>query len=567
MTGRPWLKNYPTGMPEEINADRYGSIPELLAAVTAEYGELPAFHNLGHDLSYAEVDRLSRDFAAYLQSLPGLGQGDRVAVMSPNLLQYPVAVFGILRAGMTVVNVNPLYTAPEVEHQLADAGAKAIVIVENFAATLQAALPRTAIEHVIVTAVADQLPAPRRWLINAAVKFVKKMVPHWAIAGAVRWRDALAAGARLSLTPVAINAREDVAFLQYTGGTTGVTKGAMLTHRNMLANLEQMRLWVSSSFVPGQEVVIAPLPLYHVFSLSSTLAFMQMGARTVLITNPRDMKTFIAELARWKFSVMTGVNTLFAGLMNAPGFKALDFSAMKVVVGGGSAVQRGVAERWFGMTGHHIVEAYGLTETSPGVCANVLGSPWSGSVGLPTPSTRVSIRNDQFEPLPLWSGVGSSEACIGEICVSGPQVMKGYWNAPEDTAAVMQDGWLKTGDVGYMDEEGRITLTDRKRDMILVSGFNVYPGEVENVVSMLPGVLECGAVGVPDEHSGEAVRVVIVKRDPSLTREAVIEHCRSHLTGYKRPRQVEFVAALPKNSVGKVLRRELRNLPHPTMPV
>ena len=564
MSDMPWLANYPSGIPATIDPDRYASIPAFLAHAVAEYRDLPAFHNLGTDLSYAEVDQLSRDFAAYLQGL-GLVQGDRVAIMSPNLLQYPIALFGILRAGMTVVNVNPLYTAPEVEHQLADAGAKAIVIVENFAATLQKAIAKTPVKHVIVTAAADMLPAPKRWLINAVIKYVKKMVPAWNLPGAVWWRDALAQGAQRELAPVSID-REDIAFLQYTGGTTGVSKGAMLTHRNMLANLEQSGIWVSKSFVKGQEVVIAPLPLYHVFSLTSTLSFMQWGARTVLITNPRDMKGFIKELTKWPFSIMTGVNTLFAGLMNAPGFKELDFSHLKLVVGGGTAVQRGVAERWYGLTGHHIMEAYGLTETSPGVSSNPLNSPWSGTIGLPVCSTEVSIRDDEFRPLPLWDGQGTPEHCTGEICVRGPQVMKGYWNQPEETAKVLQDGWLKTGDVGFMDSRGYLTLTDRKKDMILVSGFNVYPGEVENVISMLPGVLECGAVGVPDEHSGEAVKVVIVKRDATLTKDEVTAHCRTQLTGYKRPRQIEFADNLPKSPVGKILRRELRDPVKPSAP-
>ena len=555
-----WLKNYPAGMPAEINPDVFMSIPDLFENVVSKFADRPAFHNLGYTMDFAELNRLSRDFAAYLQGLPGMAKGDRVAIMLPNLLQYPVAVFGVLRAGMTVVNVNPLYTPRELQHQLRDSGAKVIVVLENFANTLQQVCADTPVKQVITTQVGDMLPIPKRWLVNTVIKKVKKMVPDWNIAGAISFRTALARGAALPLAPVAIG-REEIAFLQYTGGTTGVSKGAMLSHRNILANLEQTGVWISGSFKEATEVVIAPLPLYHIFCLTCTLSFMKWGSMTVLITNPRDMPAFVKELGQWKFSVLTGVNTLFNGLMNTPGFDQLDFSALKVVVGGGAAVQRPIAERWQQVTGHAITEAYGLTETSPGVCCVPLGAPWNGSIGLPVPSTDVSIRDDDFNELSPWTGVGNIEAHTGEICIRGPQVMLGYWNNPEETAKVMQDGWLKTGDVGHVDAAGYFTITDRKKDMILVSGFNVYPNEIESVVASHPGVLECGAVGVPDEKSGEAVKVVIVRKDPGLTKEAMIAHCKTQLTGYKLPRHFEFRDALPKTPIGKVLRRELRDAP------
>ncbi len=558
MSGKIWLKNYPPGIPHEIDPDRFGSIADLFDQIVARFADRPAYHSLGHTLSYATLDRLSRDFAAFLQGLPGLGKGERVAIMSPNLLQYPVALFGILRAGMTVVNVNPLYTPRELEHQLKDSGAKAIVIVENFAQTLEEVIGKTSVEHVISTQIGDLLPAPKRWLLNFVVKTVKKMVPRWRIDRAITFRAALARGATASFAPAALT-REDIAFLQYTGGTTGVAKGAMLTHRNMLANLEQTGIWVSGTFKEGAEIVIAPLPMYHIFCLTSTMSFMKWGSLIVLIANPRDLPGFVKELGKWKWSVMTGVNTLFNGLLNMPGFDRLDFSAVKVVVGGGAAVLRPVAERWKQVTGISITEAYGLTETSPGVCANPLEAPWRGTIGLPFPSTDVSIRDEDFSELPVWTGEGDIDKHTGEICVHGPQVMKGYWNQSEETAKVFQDGWLKTGDVGHEDAEGYFTITDRKKDLIVVSGFKVFPNDVEGVVASHPGVLECGVVGVPDEKTGEAVKAVIVKKDPGLTAEAVIAHCRAGLTSYKLPRHVEFRDALPKSPIGKVLRRELRD--------
>ncbi|MDQ5918137.1 MAG: long-chain acyl-CoA synthetase [Pseudomonadota bacterium] len=477
MTDKIWLKHYPAGMAPEIDADRYDSLPDLLEKTVGKFAERPAFHNLGRSISYRELDALSRNFAAYLQSLPGMAPGDRVAIMSPNLLQYPVALFGVLRAGMTVVNVNPLYTPRELEHQLKDSGAKAMVIVENFAATLQQVLANVPVKHVITTQIGDMLPAPKRWLINFVIKKVRKMVPDWQIDGTVTLNAALTRGEALPFTPVPV-AREDIAFLQYTGGTTGVSKGAMLTHRNILANLEQTGMWISASFKEGEEIVVAPLPMYHIFCLTSTMSFMKWGSLIVLITNPRDMPGFVKELGHWKFSVMTGVNTLFNGLLNTPGFDKLDFSALKVVIGGGAAVQKPVAERWQQVTGSYLTEAYGLTETSPGVCCIPLNTPWNGSIGLPIPSTDVTIRDENFNTLPVWNGEGDIEKHTGEICVNGPQVMKGYWNNPAETANVLQDGWLKTGDIGFLDAEGRVTLTDRKKDVILVSGFNVYPNEI-----------------------------------------------------------------------------------------
>jgi len=552
-----WLKEYPAGVPAEIDAGRYASIPDLIAEGVRRFGDKPAYNNFGCGMSYAELDRHSRDFAAFLQGLPGMKKGERVAIMSPNLMQYPVALIGVLRAGMTVVNVNPLYTPRELEHQLKDSGTKAIVIVENFAGTLQQVIQKTQVEHVITTQLGDLLPSPKRWVVNFVVKRLKKMVPDWRIDGAIGLRAALARGAGAQFTPVSLT-QEDIAFLQYTGGTTGLSKGAMLTHRNILANIEQVGAWLGGNLKDGEEVLISPLPMYHIFCLTTTLFFMKVGAQNVLITNPRDLPAFVKELGQWKWSVLAGVNTLFNGLLNTPGFSDLDFSGIKIVVGGGAAVQKPVAEKWQQVTGHYLTEAYGLTETSPAASFNPLGAPWNGSIGLPISSTEFSIRDDDFNELPLWTGEGDIEKSTGEICIRGPQVMKGYWQLPGETAKVLRDGWLKTGDVGNMNTKGYVTITDRKKDMILVSGFNVYPNEIEAVLAMHPGVLECAAVGVPDERSGEAVKVVIVKKDPGLSKESVIEHCKRELTGYKIPKYVEFRDTLPKTPIGKILRRELR---------
>ena len=560
MTEKVWLKHYPKGIPAEIDYSAYTSVKQLFESCCAKFKDLSAYSNFGCTISYAELDAKTRDFAAFLQSLPGLAKGDRVAIMMPNLLQYPIAIFGILRAGMIVVNVNPLYTPRELEHQLKDSGAKAILIVENFATTLQQVIKATPVEHVITTQIGDMLPIPKRWIVNFVIKNVKKMVPDWRIDGAMTFRTALARGESAQYKPVEMTL-DDLAFLQYTGGTTGLSKGAMLTHRNIVANLHQSGAWISGTFTEGKEVVVSPLPMYHIFCLTATLSFMKWGAVNVLITNPRDLPAFITELKKWRWTVLTGVNTLFNGLLNTPGFDQLDFSSVNVVLGGGAAVQKAVAERWQQVTGKALTEAYGLTETSPGASINPMNSPWNGSIGLPLPSTEFSIRNDDFVELPLWSGEGNIEASTGEICIKGPQVMKGYWQQPEETTKVMKDGWLLTGDVGHMDSKGFVFITDRKKDMILVSGFNVYPNEIEGVVAGCPGVLECASVGVPDEKSGEAVKIVVVKKDPNLTKEQIIEYCKANLTGYKVPRVVEFRTDLPKTPVGKILRRELRDKP------
>ncbi len=558
MAEKVWLKSYPPHVPATIDDKPYRSISDLFTQSARKYADRGAFSNLGLTITYRELDRLSDQFAAFLQGLPGMQKGDRVALMMPNLMQYPVALFGIFKAGMVVVNVNPLYTPRELEHQLKDSGAKAILIVENFASTLQQVIKSTPVQHVITTQIGDMLPIPKRWIVNTVIKKVKKMVPDWRIDGAISFREAMSRGAAGQLKPVDLGLT-DIAFLQYTGGTTGVSKGAVLTHHNLVANLTQSGAWISRDFKEGEEIAVSPLPLYHIFSLNSMLSFMKWGALNVLITNPRDLPAFIVELKKFRFSVLTGVNTLFNGLLNTPGFSELDFSTLKVVIGGGAAVQKSVAEQWQKVTGKFLTEAYGLTETSPGATANPLGTPWNGSIGLPFPSTEISIRSDDFVELPLWDGKGEIEKSTGEICVKGPQVMQGYWQRPEDTAKSIRDGWLLTGDVGHMDTKGYVTITDRKKDMILVSGFNVYPNEIEGVVQMHPGVLECASVGVPDEKSGEAVKVVVVKKDPNLTKEDVIEHCRKHLTGYKMPKVVEFRTDLPKTPVGKILRRELRD--------
>ncbi|HET7650287.1 MAG TPA: long-chain-fatty-acid--CoA ligase [Gammaproteobacteria bacterium] len=548
-----WLKEYPAGVPAEINTGAYASIKAVLEESFAKFAELPAFTNMGTALSYAEIDAQSRRFAAYLQKVAGLNKGDRVALMMPNLLQYPVALFGILRAGMVAVNVNPLYTSHELEHQLTDSGARAIVILENFATTLQQVVGKTGVQHVIVTAIGDLLGFPKRPIVNFVVRRVKKMVPPWRIAGARSFRDVLAEGARHQPDDVALT-HDDIAFLQYTGGTTGVSKGAVLTHGNMVANVLQASAWLGSSLERKQEVVITALPLYHIFSLTANcMVFITLGGTNVLITNPRDLPTFVKTLAGVRFSVITGVNTLFNALLHAPGFEKLDFSALKLALGGGMAVQRAVAEHWKQVTGVPIVEAYGLTETSPAACINPLDlKDYNSSIGLPIPSTEVSIRDDSGNELPV--------AEVGEICIRGPQVMRGYWNRPDETAKVLSpDGWLRTGDMGRFDERGYVYIVDRKKDMILVSGFNVYPNEVEDVVMMHPGVRECAAVGIPNEHSGEVVKLFVVKKDPALTGEELIAHCHKYLTGYKVPKFVEFRQELPKSNVGKILRRELRD--------
>lgn len=548
-----WLKEYPVGVPTEIDLNEFASLKDILEKSCQRFADLPAYSNMGVTLRYRDIDRLSRDFSAWLQAR-GLSKGDRVAIMMPNALQYPIALFGALRAGLTVVNINPLYTPRELAHQLIDSGAMAIVIIENFAHTLQEVLAKTPIKTVITTELGDLFPFLKRRLVNFVVKYVKKRVPAWNIPGAIPFRRVLSEGAEQALNPVPLN-HDDLAFLQYTGGTTGVSKGAMLTHGNLVANLQQASAWLGSVSKPGEETIITALPLYHIFSLTvNGLTFMKAGGHNILITNPRDMPGFVKELGKVRFTVISGVNTLFNGLLHTPGFDRLDFSALKLSVAGGMAAQRAVAEHWRRVTGTSLIEGYGLTEASPLASCNPLTLPeYNGSIGLPLPSTELSIRDDEDRE----RGIGPGE--IGEICIRGPQVMRGYWQQPEETAKVMtEDGYLRTGDIGYVDEQGYTRIVDRKKDMILVSGFNVYPNEIEDVVVQHPGVLEAAAIGAPDEKSGEMVKIVVVKKDPALTAEALIAHCREHLTSYKVPRCVEFRDELPKSNVGKILRRMLR---------
>ena len=552
MTARRWLDSYTRGVPADIDPDTYSSLVALLEASFERFAERPAFTNLGTTLTYADVERQSRAFAAYLQSLPGLAPGDRVAIMLPNTLQYVVALAGLLRAGFVAVNVNPMYTVPELEHQLADSGAKAIVVLENFAHTVALALPKTALTAVIVTRLGDHCAAPKRWIVNFVVRYVRQLVRPYFIDGAVAYRTALAQGARLTYRRPQIGGR-DLAFLQYTGGTTGLAKGAMLTQRNMVANALQAAAWAKPFFTPHSGVVVTPLPLYHVYSLTANLlCFVELGGHNLLITDPRDLRSFIAELRRTPFAFMTGVNTLYNALLHAKDFETVDFSALRVSMGGGMAVQREVATRWQAVTGVPIAQGYGLTEASPIVCGNPLDrKEFDGSVGLPFPSTEVGIFDEQGGEL------GTNE--VGEICVRGPQVMAGYWQRPDETARVLfGDGWLRTGDVGRMDAAGYVFIEDRKKDVIVVSGFKVYPNEVEDVATQQAGVLEAAAIGVPDEQSGEAVKLFVVRKDPKLTEADVLAHARLNLTGYKRPKYVEFVNDLPKTNVGKVLRRALK---------
>lgn len=554
---RPWLSSYPTGVPAEIDLDEFPSIVSVLESSFEQYRDRPAFTNLGKTLAYDDIDRLSRQFAAYLLGELKLKKGDRVAIMMPNCLQYPIATFGILRAGLVVVNHNPLYTARELRHQLKDSGAKAIVVLDNFGHTVQEVLADTDVTQVITTGLGDMLGFPKGAIVNFMLKHVKKMVPDYNIPSAIRFKDALTLGQRHTLPQVAIEPG-DIAFLQYTGGTTGVAKGAILTHRNLVANMQQAAAWIGTNMTMGQEIIITAIPLYHIFALTAnSLVFMKFGGMNYLITNPRDMPGFVKELGKVKFTAITGVNTLFNGLLNTPGFDKIDFSNLKLTLGGAMAVQRAVADRWKKVTGVTLVEAYGLTETSPAACINPLDlAEYNGAIGLPIPSTDACVKDDDGKELAMGE--------VGELCIKGPQVMKGYWQRPDETANVIDnEGWLHTGDMARMDEKGYFYIVDRKKDMILVSGFNVYPNEVEDVIALMPGVLEVAAVGVPDEKSGEAVKVVIVKKDPGLTVEQVKAHARENLTGYKQPRFVEFRTELPKTNVGKILRRELRDPPAP----
>ncbi|WIM06603.1 MAG: AMP-binding protein [Candidatus Nitricoxidivorans perseverans] len=554
---KKWLKSYPAGIPAEIDAGEFRCIGDLFERSVAAFGSRVAFISMGRPASYAQMGRLARDFAACCQSM-GLTKGARIALMLPNVLQYPVCLFGALRAGLTVVNCNPLYTPRELAHQLSDSGAEAIVVLESFAHVVQAAIGGTSVRHVLVTRLGDMLGPIRGAVVDFVVRHVKKKVPAWRLPQSVAWRAAMARGAAASPAPVDVGP-DDIAFLQYTGGTTGVAKGAMLTHRNVVANLQQAHAWIRPFLREGEEIVITALPLCHIFALTANcLTFFRIGAANVLIANPRDIPAFVGELARHRFTAITGVSTLYGALLNHPDFAGLDFSRLRIALGGGMAVQRAVAERWQKVTGVPLIEAYGLTEASPAVAINPLDlTEFNGAIGLPIPSTEVAIRDDEGRDLPPGEP--------GELCVRGPQVMKGYWRRPEETAQVMMpDGFLRTGDVAVMDEKGFLRIVDRRKDMILVSGFNVYPNEVESVAMMHPGVLEAAAVGAPDPRTGEAVRLYVVRRDAALTAGMLIAHCRENLAPYKVPHRVVFCDELPKSGIGKVLRRALRDAAPPS---
>ncbi|CAH8194446.1 long-chain-fatty-acid--CoA ligase FadD [Vibrio aestuarianus] len=549
---KPWLSRYPSDVPETINPDTYPSLVEMFEQSVHKYADQPAFMNMGSVMTFRKLEERSRAFAAYLQNELKLKKGDRVALMMPNLLQYPVALFGVLRAGMIAVNVNPLYTPRELEHQLNDADAKAIVIVSNFANTLEQIVDNTPVKHVVLTSLGQMLPRAKGTLVDFVVKYVKGMVPKYDLPGAISMRKALHKGRRLQYVKPFMSG-DDIAFLQYTGGTTGVAKGAILTHRNMIANVLQAKGAYGPVLAEGRELVVTALPLYHVFALTvNCLLFVEMGGRNLLITNPRDIPGFIKELQKYPFTAITGVNTLFNALVNNEDFHELDFKNLKLSVGGGMAVQRAVAEQWKKVTGIHLLEGYGLTECAPLVTGNPYDlSDYSGAIGLPVPSTEVRIVDDEGNVLAYDQ--------VGELQVRGPQVMQGYWQRPEATKEVINaDGWLSTGDIVKFDEQGMLYIVDRKKDMILVSGFNVYPNEIEDVVALHGKVLEVAAIGQSHEVSGEVVKIYVVKRDPSLTKDEIITHCRKHLTGYKVPKLIEFREDLPKSNVGKILRRVLR---------
>ncbi|CBJ81368.1 acyl-CoA synthetase (long-chain-fatty-acid--CoA ligase) [Xenorhabdus bovienii str. Jollieti] len=547
-----WLKHYPADVPAEIDPDRYLSLIEMFENAVARYADQVAFINMGEVITFRKLEERSRAFAAYLQNGLGLKKGDRVALMMPNLLQYPVALFGVLRAGMVVVNVNPLYTPRELEHQLTDSGTSAIVIVSNFAHTLEKIVFNTQVKHVILTRMGDQLSRPKGTLVDFVVKYVKRLVPKYHLPDAISFRNVIHKGYRMQYVKPDVDG-DALAFLQYTGGTTGVAKGAMLTHRNMLANLEQGKANYAPLMAPGQELVVTALPLYHIFALTvNCLLFIELGGQNLLITNPRDINGTVKELSRYPFTALSGVNTLFNAWLNNPEFQKLDFSSLRLSVGGGMAVQRIVAEKWQNLTGCHLLEGYGLTECAPLVSGNPYNlTHYSGSIGFPVPSTEIKLVSDDGNEVPLEQA--------GEMWVRGPQVMKGYWNRPEATAEVLKDGWLATGDIANVDENGFLHIVDRKKDMILVSGFNVYPNEVEDVVSSHPKVLESAAIGVPNDNSGETVKIFVVRKDQSLTENELKTHCRRYLTGYKVPKLIEFRDELPKSNVGKILRKELRN--------
>ena len=547
-----WLKSYPTGMPEEVPTPPFKSVRDLFEQAFEKYPNNAAYTNMGRTLDYAELDRLSMQFACYLQKTLGLMRGERVAIMLPNLLQYPVAMCGIFRAGLVVVNVNPLYTARELSHQLKDSGSKCIIILENFAHILEDVIADTDVTHVVTTGIGDLLSWPKSTITNLVLRYVKKSVPAYKFANSITFRQALRAGSGKVLDEVDIG-YADIAYLQYTGGTTGVSKGAMLSHRNMVYNVQQTITWQGDAYEGVQPIVaVTALPLYHIFSLQGNcLTVMAQGGQNLLITNPRDFEGFAKEISRFEFNMFTGVNTMFASLMDTPGFSSIDFSFMRVCIGGGMAVQPTIAKEWKEKTGCTILQGYGLTETSPAAVVCRIDSDFTGTIGLPLPSTEVMIAGDDGNPLPINE--------VGEICIRGPQVMEGYWQRPAETAEVMlPGGWLRSGDVGRMDEDGYIFIEDRKKDMILVSGFNVYPNEIENVVVELDGILEAAAIGLPDERSGEIVKVFAVRKDDSVTEQDIMDHCRKNLTGYKRPKIIEFRDELPKTNVGKILRRALR---------
>lgn len=547
-----WLSSYPTGVPETINPEKYASLVSMFEDSVRRYADRPAYINMGKVITYRRLEVLSRAFAAYLQNDLKLKKGDRVAIMMPNLLQYPVALFGILRAGMVVVNVNPLYTPRELEHQLNDSGAKAVVIVSNFAHTLEKVVRNTAVEHVILSRLGDMFSPAKRTVFNFVVKYIKKLIPKYDLPNAISFRSALSMGKISEYIRPNIHVH-DIAILQYTGGTTGLAKGAMLTHRNLLANIEQIRAAYAPVLNGEQELVVTALPLYHIFALSlNCLLLVELGGTNLLITNPRDIGGMIKEMARYPFTILTGVNTLFNALLNHEDFKELDFSTLHLTVGGGMSVHRSVAERWHKVTGTHLLEGYGLTECSPIVAANpYTEEAYTASIGIPFPSTHVKLVDNQMNEVPLGEA--------GELLVSGPQVMKGYWQRPEATKEIINEGgWLATGDIATMDERGFLRIVDRKKDMIIVSGFNVYPNEIEDVLALHPKISESAVVGVPDEQTGEVVKACIVKKDPSLTRDDVIKHCRKHLTAYKVPKSIEFFDELPKSNVGKILRKDLK---------
>ena len=552
---KPWLESYPSGVPHEISTDGYESLVDLYKEAIGEFSDRPAYTNMGKTISYGELDRLTLSFAAWIRNETKLAKGDRIAVMMPNLLQYPVVVFGALRAGLVVVNTNPLYTDRELEHQLKDSGAKAIVVVEAFAHTVADVLDHTEVETVITTKFGDMLGFPKAMLVNFVIRKIKKMVPPFSLPQAHDFKDVIATTPGTAADDAKLTL-DDIAFLQYTGGTTGVAKGAMLTHKNMVSNANQALAWINSVDIKkGQEFIVTALPLYHIFALTANcMVFMKLGAQNLLITNPRDIPGFVKELGKYPFTALTGVNTLFNALLANEDFRKLDFSKMKVVLGGGMAVQEAVASDWKKVTGVTLVEAYGLTETSPAACINPMDlKEYNGAIGLPICSTDACVMD------PEGNMLGTSGE--GELCIRGPQVMKGYWQREDATAETIdKDGWLHTGDVAVMDEKGFFKIVDRLKDMILVSGFNVYPNEIESVIAMMPEVLEVGAIGIPDDHSGEVVKVVITKKDQSLTKEQVLAHCKENLTGYKRPKVISFVDELPKSNVGKILRRELREM-------